>query len=102
MARAGQDVELTIWWHRGPQRCRVIGGMVALLDLIYLLKNTKNTLHWEQILDWLDGSVASTHLYLMLTYLDKYQLIDVALEILHGLFLRQQSFGNVNLKSCTP
>lgn len=77
---------------------KVIGGMVALLDLIYLLKNTKDTLHWEQILDWLHGSVASTHLYLMLTYLDKYQLIDVAPEILHGLFLRQQSFGNVNLK----
>jgi len=75
-----------------------IGGMVSMLDIIYLLKNIKDTLHWEKILDWLHGSVAAAHLYLMLTYLDKYQLIDVAPEILHGLFLRQQSFGNVNLK----
>jgi len=76
----------------------VIGGMVAMVDMIYLLKNTKDTIHWEQIVDWLHSSVASTYLYLMLTYLVKYQLIAIAPEILHRLFLSQRSFGKMNLK----
>jgi hypothetical protein len=77
---------------------RVIGGVVAILDLIYLLKNTKNAVHWEHVLDWLDGSVAAIYLYLILSYLEKYQLIDIPPEILYKLFLRQRAFGRMNLK----
>jgi hypothetical protein len=77
---------------------QAIGGMVAMLDLIYLLKNSKEEVRWDQILDWLDGSVASTYLCLMLFYLHTHHLIAVAPEILHGLFTRQRSFGTLNLK----
>ncbi len=91
-----QIIYIASHWARG--NFKVVGSMIAMMDIICLLKNTKDTLCWEQILDWLHGSAASTHLYLMLTYLDKYQLVDVAPEILHGLFLRQRSFGNMNLK----
>jgi len=75
----------------------VIGAMIAMLDVIYLLRNSKGRLDWEQILDWSHGSIAATYLYLLLTYLRKYQLIDVAPEIFHEIFLRQRSFGNINL-----
>jgi hypothetical protein len=77
-------------------KCR--GGMVAMLDLIYLLKNTQEEVRWEQILDWLDGTAASTYLYLMLFYLHTHHLIIVPPEILQGLFMRQRSFGTLNLK----
>jgi hypothetical protein len=40
-----------------------------MLDLIYLMKYTKEAFDWEAIFDGLDGSVAAAHLYLMLTYL---------------------------------
>lgn len=76
----------------------VVGGMIAMLDTIYLLNNTKDMLRWEQILDWAKDSSVSTYLYVMLTYLDQYKLIDCSPEILHELFLRQKSFGNLNLK----
>ncbi len=77
---------------------KVVGGMVAMLDMMHLLKTTKYVVNWEQILAWLHGSVASTHLYLMLSYLDKYQLIAIAPEILHELFLSQRPLRNINLK----
>jgi hypothetical protein len=74
-----------------------IGGIIAMLDLIYLLKHSKEAVCWEHMLDWLHGSVAATPLYLLLTYLDTYQLIDIAPEILHELSVRQRSFGSLNL-----
>jgi hypothetical protein len=75
-----------------------ISGMVAMLDLVYLSKNTKDVVRWERIFDWLQGSVAAAPLYLLLTYLDTYHLIDIAPEILHELSLRQRSFGSLNLQ----
>ncbi len=77
---------------------KFVGGMVALLDMIYLLKNNKDTIRWNRIVDWLEGSVASIDLYLMLTYLVKYKLIEIAPEILHELSLKQRSLGSLNLK----
>ena len=90
-----QLVYIACHWAHG---LHVIGGMVPMLDIIYLLRNTKDKFSWDKILDWLDDSATCTRLYLMLTYLYKYQLISVAPEILHELFLRQRSFGTINLK----
>jgi hypothetical protein len=85
------------WLISGPLGLRRINGMVTMLDVIYLLKS-RRTLGWERILTWLDGSVASTHLYLLLTYLDSHRLVDIDPGILRELSSRQRSFGRVNLK----
>jgi hypothetical protein len=74
-----------------------MGGMVAMLDLIYLMQNMKDTIPWEPLLDWLEGSVAATHLYLMLSYLTKYHLVDVPPEMLHDLSVRQEALDLLNL-----
>ena len=71
--------------------------MVAMLDLIYLLKNAR-AIRWERIFDWLAGSVASSYVYLLVTYLDRYGLVELAPEILRILSLRQRSFGRTNLR----
>lgn len=88
-----QLVYVATHWALGFQR---VGGMVAMLDLIYLLKNAR-ALRWERIFDWLGGSVASAYVYLLLSYLDRHQLADIAPGVLHDLFSRQRSFGRTNL-----
>ena len=98
VARLSNELQIVYIASHWAYSFSVVGGMVAMMDIIYLLKNTKATLDWDQILDWLHGSVAPTHLYLMFTYLDQYQLIDISPDILHRLFLRQRAFGNMNLK----
>jgi len=35
--------------------------------------------------------------YLLLSYLDRHQLVDIAPGVLHDLFARQRSFGRTNL-----
>jgi hypothetical protein len=85
------------WLMPGPPGLRRINGMVAMLDVIYLLKSAR-TLNWERILEWLDGSVASTHLYLLLTYLRRHRLVDIDPAVLRELSSRQRSFGRVNLE----
>jgi len=66
-----QLVYIACHWALG---LHVIGGMVPMLDIIYLLRNTKDKFSWDKVLDWLDDSSTCTRLYLMLTYLHKYQL----------------------------
>jgi hypothetical protein len=90
-----QVVYLAAHWAFGFRR---VGGMVGMLDLIYLLGNTR-ALRWERIIDWLDSSVASTYVYLLLSYLERRRLVDIPPQILKGLFSRQRSFGRVNLKT---
>jgi hypothetical protein len=90
-----QIVYIASHWSRD---FNAVGAMIAMLDVIYLLKNSEGALRWEQIFDWSRGSMAATYLCLLLTYLRKCRLIDVAPEILREIFSRQRSFGSINLK----
>jgi hypothetical protein len=74
-----------------------VGGVVAMADLLYLLRHTPEVIDWEAVFDWLEASVAAAHLYLLLTYLARYQLIDVPPERLRELSARQRSLNPVNL-----
>lgn len=77
---------------------QVIGGAVAILDVIHLFRNSQSVLNYREITERCNGSVASTYLYLLLSYLVKYGLIDIAPDVYRELFLRQRSFGHLNLK----
>jgi hypothetical protein len=74
------------------------GGLLGLLDTIYLLARTQQILQWDRILNWVQDSVVGTHLYLLLSYLQKNNIIDLNERILADLCKRQQSFGKLNLK----
>jgi putative nucleotidyltransferase-like protein len=72
-------------------------GVVALLDVIYLLRQTAGTLNWAHLLDWLEGSAAAAPLYLLLSYLDANQVVDLPPEVLRNLGLRQSALGPLAL-----
>jgi hypothetical protein len=95
--RLSDELQLVYIASHWAQNFQAIGGMVAMLDIIYLWNHASKKLNWGQILDWLPGSVASTHLYLLLGYLNRHRLIDISQEMLKQLFLRQRSFGKMNL-----
>jgi hypothetical protein len=92
-----QLVYLAAHWQRDYNLVNVLGAMNALVDIIYLLGNTTNALHWEQILQWLHGSAAALPLYLLLTYLQRSHLIEVDASVLRELARRQRSLGNATL-----
>jgi Uncharacterised nucleotidyltransferase len=72
-------------------------GLVALLDVIYLLRRTTGAFDWAHLLDWLEGSAAAAPLYLLLTYLEACQVVDLAPEVLRDLGVRQHGLGPVSL-----
>jgi Uncharacterised nucleotidyltransferase len=74
------------------------GGLFALLDIIYLLKEARQNIRWDKISNWVKNSVAGAHLYLVLSYLNKNNIIELDSKILADLFVRQRSFGMVNLR----
>jgi len=89
-----QVVYIASHWAFGLRR---VGGIVGMLDLIYLLGRGR-ALRWQRIFDWLDGSLASTYVYVLLSYLSGRRLIALAPDVLGELFARQRSFGHANLK----
>jgi hypothetical protein len=80
-----QLVYIAAHWAVGFQR---VGGLIAVLDAIYLLRRTAGMLDWGRLLTWLQGSVAAAPLFLLLTYLDTAHLVDLAPEVLRDLGAR--------------
>ena len=74
------------------------GGLFGLLDIMYLLKRAPNNIRWDAIRTWVEDSVAGTHLYLVLSYLNRNNLIELDRTVSAELFARQKSFGRLNLK----
>ncbi|MEW6297487.1 MAG: nucleotidyltransferase family protein [Thermodesulfobacteriota bacterium] len=98
VTRLSDELQIPYIASHWAREFKTVGGMVALLDIMYLLKNTGGVLDWGRILDWMRDSTAAAHLYLLLAYLDFHQLIDVAPEILSALSRAQRSLGTVNYK----
>jgi Uncharacterised nucleotidyltransferase len=76
-----------------------VGGMVAFADTIYLLKCAADGLSWEWILSAVYRSVPATYLYLLLSYMDRYDLVKIAPGIMRELSSSQPSFGSLGLKT---
>jgi hypothetical protein len=91
-----QLVYLAAHWAQDFAR---VGGLVALADTIYLLKYAGDELSWEWILSAVYRSVPATYLYLLLSYMERYDLVKIAPEIMRELSLSQRSFGNLGLKT---
>jgi putative nucleotidyltransferase-like protein/coenzyme PQQ synthesis protein D (PqqD) len=89
-----QIVHLACHWARG---LRAVGGMVAMADIACLLRNAP-AVDWERILDWTDAAPASRYLCLLLTYLDRHRLIDLAPGILQRLDAMPTSPGHLTLR----
>lgn len=80
------------------QDFKTLGGMTAMVDMIYLLKQAGVRLDWQQILDWVRGSVAAIYLCLLLSYMNHYRLVCVDPGVLRELFVIQRSFGTQSIK----
>jgi len=89
-----QVLYIAAHWAFGLRR---VGGIVGMLDLIYLFARRTHALRWERIFEWLDGSLATTYVYVLLSYLSRYRLIALTPQVLRELFARQRSFGRTNL-----
>jgi hypothetical protein len=90
-----QLVYLAAHWGYDPP---LVGGMIAMVDLLYLLQRTSPGLHWETISAGVHGTVAATHLYLLLSYLHSYHLLGVAPAILQRLMDAQATVSPMQLR----
>jgi hypothetical protein len=85
-----QIVYLACHWADALQRVAslgALGSMVALVDLMYLLKHHPDV-QWSRILAWTEGSVAGRYVHLLLAYLHTRRVIDIPSEVLRRLHPR--------------
>ena len=97
--RLSLELQLVYLASHWAQDFTPIGGLVALTDTIYLLKHAGTTFSWEWILKAVSGSIPATYLYLLLSYLRRYGLVNIASGIMRELSLSQRSFGRLGLKT---
>jgi hypothetical protein len=91
-----QLVYLATHWAQDFQR---VGGMVAIVDAIVLLKHVEGEFCWEWILNSVRESIAATYLYLLLSFIDRHRLIKIPTEVLRDLFPAQGSLGRAGLRT---
>jgi len=96
--RLSNELQIVYIATHGIEELRRVGGVVPLLDLVYLLKQTRGELDWERLLDWLQDSRAATYLFVMLSWLARFDLISVDRSVLNKLSTIQASFGRLDLK----
>jgi hypothetical protein len=82
--------------HWGPDLQRV-GGMIAMLDLIYLLSRSADGLDWNEALGWLQGSNSARYVYLLLTYLARHKLVTLPPRVLPSLGASTPDIDTVTL-----
>jgi len=67
--------------------------VIPLLDAVYLLKASRQTLDWDGLLGWLDNDMAIASLYIMLAYICRCEFDESAGLILPRLATRQNIVG---------
>jgi hypothetical protein len=95
--RLGDELQLmylATHWAFGMRRR---SGIVGIVDAMRLLKHT-STRQWDRLLAGRDGlREAASHVYLLLTYLDRHHLAEVDRQVLARLYRRQRSLGPTTL-----
>jgi hypothetical protein len=76
----------------------LVSGAVVFLDMIFLLMNCGQRLDWDRILKWVIGSTTATHLYLLLRYLIKYNIVDIAPELLDKIGRERRVLNELDVK----
>jgi hypothetical protein len=99
VVRLSTELQLVYLACHWAQTFQPIGGAIALVDATYLLTRARDALRWSRILNWVDGCLAATYLYLLLSYLDRYRLVKIAPQLMDQLFRSQPSLGRLSLKS---
>jgi hypothetical protein len=97
VCRLTSELELIYLAAHWAQDFKAIGGMIAAIDLIHLLKRRGATLRWDTMFQWLHGSVAAGYLFLLMSYLQRRGLIAVDEQVLREFRRGQRFAGELSL-----
>lgn len=89
-----QIVHVSCHW---AHRLRRLGGMVAMVDMTYLLTRAP-AVQWPHILEWTKDSVAARYVYLLLAYVVRRRLVELDPDVLHRLRLTQNSLDRISVE----
>jgi hypothetical protein len=96
--RMGPEMQvayLAAHWSASAKLVAGAGGLLPLLDLVYLLK--AHAVRWPLLLSWLEGSAAAPAVYALLAYGARRAVIEVPEEVLDALRRRQRAFDALTL-----
>lgn len=90
-----QVVYLSAHWASSSKLVGGRGGLLPLLDLVYVLK--AHVVRWPLVLSWLEGSPAAPSVYALLAYGTRRGVLAVPEDVLTALRRRQRAFDALTL-----
>lgn len=84
-------------------------GAVQLFDMVLLIKNHNNGLNWEKIIAWVNNTASASYIYLLLSYLNKRNILNIPRSHFKSLNLKHSNMAYINrslmhyaIDSCLP
>jgi hypothetical protein len=74
------------------------GGLMAMLDIVYIIKNAGHTLDWSKIIRWVKLSPPAVELGLLLAYLAHHEVVAIDRGILRPLTSANNAFTEEKLR----
>ncbi|MBI5039852.1 MAG: nucleotidyltransferase family protein, partial [Gammaproteobacteria bacterium] len=96
--RLTDEVQLVYTAVHWGAKLTVVGGLVPIVDMLLLLKNTEHTLNWNRVLTLCESVTAARYLVLMLAYLERHQLFTVPADVWSGLAHGRRSLGRLGMR----
>lgn len=95
-----QLVYIAASWIRDLTLSKIHPSFVtSLLDAVYLLRASRQTLDWESLFGWLDNTMAMASLHVLLTYLSRHELVGLSSPpIISHLTASQNLVGGLGMR----
>lgn len=76
-------------WHK---------SLMRLVDMLYLLHYANKEFNWDKLVGCIDKSpLSAAYLYLVLSFLKKYDLVNIPVNVLSNLYRSQTRFNKMNV-----
>ncbi|MDH5648750.1 MAG: nucleotidyltransferase family protein, partial [Gammaproteobacteria bacterium] len=97
VTRLSPELQLVYICSHWAEEIKYDGGMVAMLD-IFLLLRKETRLDWEKIIKWLHNTYPASYVYLLLSYLERYNFIQLPDGIMDKLAKCQKNLNRFSLR----
>ncbi|VAW59543.1 hypothetical protein MNBD_GAMMA11-2922 [hydrothermal vent metagenome] len=69
---------------------------LQIIDMIFLIQNNGKGIDWNKTFEWINGTASASHLYLILSYFDKYKLVNLPDNYSRLFKLKHHNMGRLN------
>ena len=96
--RLSDELQIIYTSAHWAQQLQINGGLMAMLDIVYIIKHVGHTLDWSKIIGWVKLSPAAIEFSLLLAYLAHHEVVVIDRDIIRRLTSADDAFTEEKLR----